>query len=144
MTFGDVYRQLSSFGHAATGRRVVKSAMTPLVTLTLIVTPTCIAGAYAFREKDALCLLLVIAGLLPPFVALLAYVFFALRDPDRLHSEDYRIKARVLQITEAKGGRLAINPVDLADIANPYPEVAAIEQKQQASPRTLNQGGKDG
>jgi hypothetical protein len=57
------------------------------------------------------------------------YVYFGIREPDRLQSEDYRVKSRVLQITESKGGKFAVNPVELVDIANPYPETNALTYK---------------
>jgi len=41
---------------------------------------------------------------LPVIVTIIAYFIFMFRDPDRLQSEDYRIRQRAIQLLYRKGG----------------------------------------
>ena len=46
-------------------------------------------------------------------------IVFSLADPDRLHTEDYHLRRQALEITDAKGKKFEVSPVDVAAIANP-------------------------
>ena len=56
-------------------------------------------------------------------------IFFSIADPDRLHTEDYHLRRQALEITDAKGKKFEVSPVDVAAIANPWPTKKAIAPK---------------
>lgn len=64
---------------------------------------------------------LFLGGFVPIVVALGVYIYFAIKDPDRLHSDDYQIRRSVLDMIDAKAGAFHVKDVELADIANPQP-----------------------
>jgi hypothetical protein len=126
------FSRLVGLRHAADERRIVKSAMTPLLWVCTIGTPSCLAAAFAFKDNPVISYLLVGVGILPILAALAAYGYFALREPDRLHSEDYRLRHQALQIAERKGGKIALSEIGLHDILNPFPHREALEHKAAA------------
>src|SRR5258708_38757398 len=104
------------------GRHTVKNAMTPFIWMVGVASPICFSAAWCFHSYEFFCGSLILAGIVPIFTACFAFLYFVIRDPDRLHSEDYRLRSRALEITESKGGKIAIAEVELVDIANPYPD----------------------
>jgi hypothetical protein len=68
-----------------------KNILTPIGALTFGIFSICIAGA-VIRWPSALSWVLISISLAPLIVSLWAYIFFAIRDPDRLQTEDYRIQ----------------------------------------------------
>jgi hypothetical protein len=69
--------------------------------------------------------LLICFAALPVIATLIAYVIFMFRDPDRLQSEEYRIRQRALQILYRKG-----RSADIVDVAN---QAARIESSHAGS-----------
>lgn len=60
---------------------------------------------YVADEVPAwLLVLLAVIATAPIFVTVAGVVYFMLTDPDKLQSEEYQIKARVLEYIEEKGG----------------------------------------
>ncbi len=64
----------------------VRSAVEPLLWAVAIATPTHWFAAYLFRDDVILKYVLVAAGALPVLAMLLSYLYFLVRDPDRLHT----------------------------------------------------------
>jgi hypothetical protein len=77
----------------------------------------------AFIGDQLIRLILLCFAAIPVVATLVAYVIFMFRDPDRLQSEEYRIRQRALQILYKKGGS-----TEIVDVAK---QVTRIE----ASPR---------
>lgn len=98
--------------------RVVRTAINPLLWLVGLTTPLAFVLA-ALVGDQVIRLLLICFAAVPVIVTLVAYVIFMLRDPDRLQSEEYRIRQRALQILYRKG-----QSADVVDVAN---QVARIE-----------------
>lgn len=114
---------------AATGHR--SSAMSPIIWLSAASFPTGTAAAVAmFSLSPPLAVAAFVIGSIPPVAGVGMYVYFGIVDRDRLHTEDYRLRTRIIDITEAKGGRVQIEPVDLPGIANPRSEPIAKALKQ--------------
>jgi hypothetical protein len=67
----------------------------------------------AFIGDQVIRILLICFAAIPVIVTLVAYVIFMFRDPDRLQSEEYRIRQRALQILYRKG-----KSADVVDVAN--------------------------
>jgi hypothetical protein len=102
--------------------RVVRTALNPLLWLVGLTTPAAFILT-AFIGDQLVRLILLCFAAIPVVATLVAYVIFMFRDPDRLQSEEYRIRQRALQILYKKGGS-----TEIVDVAN---QVTRIE----ASPR---------
>jgi hypothetical protein len=102
--------------------RVVRTALNPLLWLVGLTTPAAFILA-AFIGDQLIRLILLCFAAIPVVATLVAYVIFMFRDPDRLQSEEYRIRQRALQILYKKGGS-----TEIVDVAK---QVTRVE----ASPR---------
>lgn len=72
-----------------------KNILTPIGALASIIFPTCAAGA-AFTYPSQLSWVLLCIGCIPLAVAIWAYIYFVISDPDRLQTEDYRIQHQLV------------------------------------------------
>jgi hypothetical protein len=82
--------------------RVIRTAINPLLWLVGIVTPVTLVLAVAVGETWTRAALLSL-GAFPVVVTIVAYFVFMFRDPDRLQSEEYRLRQRALQMLYRKG-----------------------------------------
>jgi hypothetical protein len=82
---------VNGLAYAVADRFPKKSILTPIGALAIIIFGTCVGGAIA-RWPSSLSWALLAVGIVPVFTAIWAYIYFALRDPDRLQTEDYRIQ----------------------------------------------------
>src|SRR5260221_2875679 len=89
------------FDRAATVH--VRSVLSPILWLTAVVMPASFIAGWAAGFQTLLGVLLVILGAIPALAAVVAYMMFALRDPDRLQSEEYRLRQRAVQLLYKKG-----------------------------------------
>jgi hypothetical protein len=117
--------RLSQLSQEAALRLRVSSALNPLLWLCGIVTPICLVAGYFF--DDGLRTSIVWFGLSPIGLAGLCYVFLMIVEPDRLHSEDYQIRKKALELIEEKGTTIAIEATSVEAIANP--SVRALSNK---------------
>lgn len=62
---------------------------------------------------------LLVVGSTPILCACGAYVYWMLKAPDRLHSEDYQLRRQALQMIYEKGARAAILASSVVAITNP-------------------------
>ena len=69
---------------------------------------------------------LVTFAAIPVVMFCFSYLFFMFKDPDRLHSEDYQLRNRSLDLIESKGTPISYRPEDVISIANPYPNAPRI------------------
>src|SRR5262245_710299 len=98
MMVGDALRSIKS-----------KSAVQPLLWFTAIIALPCLYLAATAKKDDmelwTRVVLFAFAGV--AVLSLMAgYGYWSIIDPDRLHSEEYRLRSRVLDITESKGSRI--------------------------------------
>jgi ABC-type bacteriocin/lantibiotic exporter with double-glycine peptidase domain len=101
--------------------RVVRTAINPLLWLVGLTTPLAFI-LVVFIADQLIRLLLISFAAIPVIVTLVVYIIFMFRDPDRLQSEEYRIRQRALQLLYKKGGS-----TDIVDVAN---QTARIETSQ--------------
>lgn len=80
-------------------RLQVRSALNPLLWLCAICTPVTFGLAAFARGPIQLALLAI--GALPILCACSAYLYWMLKSPDRLHSEDYQLRRQALQMIYA-------------------------------------------
>jgi hypothetical protein len=92
--------------------RVVRTAINPLLWLVGLTTPLAFVLA-AIISDQVIRLAFIGFGALLVFATVVIYIIFMYRDPDRLQSEEYRIRQRALQILYRKGGS-----TEIVDIAN--------------------------
>lgn len=69
----------------------VKSAVNPALWYSATISPICFISAFAFRNHHEICLILILAGLISLTLPLIAYIYFMLKDPDKLQSEDFQL-----------------------------------------------------
>jgi hypothetical protein len=95
-----------------------KSILTPIGALTFGIAGICVLGAVRAWPSPLSWALLAIL-LAPLGVSLWAYVFFAIRDPDRLQTEDYRIQREYVARIGGPDGMKTISGDGAKLIANP-------------------------
>lgn len=112
-----LHRFTQSFTQAA-DRLYVRSALNPALWMCAIVTIAC--GVLAVRGPAALQTWFMVLASMPVAVACFGYLYFMFFDPKRLHSEDYQLRSRALDIIQEKdGGPITLLPVELEKITNP-------------------------
>jgi hypothetical protein len=98
-------------------RLQVRSALNPLLWLCAICTPT--TFALASFANGPMQLVLLAVGSLPVLCSCGAYIYWMLKSPDRLHSEDYQLRRQALQMIYEKGGRAPVLATSVIAITNP-------------------------
>ena|ERR1017187_6341330 len=78
----------------------VRSALNPMLWLTGIVSPLCLAVAYAFRDTQTISWVLIFAAIIPIVVTCLGFAYFAITKPEKLQSEEYQLRHETLQIIQ--------------------------------------------
>jgi hypothetical protein len=74
----------------AVARVTTRSALNPILWLAGIVSPLSLTLAAIWASDLALWFLVI--GALPVAVSIFAYIYFMIRDPDRLQSEEYNLE----------------------------------------------------
>lgn len=89
-----------------------------------------IIGAAALNVAEWLlivfCVILCVAFLLMVF----AYIYFSLKNPDYLRSEDYHLRKQSIELLGDKENLLPVDPKEIRSIANPYQEIQALEVRE--------------
>jgi len=113
---GKFFSEISKNAQTLTHKIHVRSALNPILWLTLITTPLCWGFAYLYPAFQSL---LIYAGLFPPGVAIIGFFYFMLCDSPKLQSEDYQIKHEALQMMQSKKGATEVDLEAVELIANP-------------------------
>jgi len=106
----------------------VRSALNPLLWLSVSVGVICFSFAYVFKDYEFVRNLLALFGCLPCGITCLVAVYFAIKRPEKLQSEDYQIKQQTLHVIEQKAGSIKLEP-------------AALESIIQAATHRIESGG---
>lgn len=126
---GAMWSSIGRFGQFAAGRLRVRSALNPILWLCAVAVPICFGGAYEFRDDIVIRDLLIVVGVFPVLVACWCSMYFALRKPEKLQSEDYQLRHESLQIIQQQGGEVHLTAASLEAIANP--SVHALEERRE-------------
>lgn len=106
----------------------VRNALNPLLWVIGLTTPLCLL-TIVLVSAEVIRLAVLGFAALPVIVALIAYILLLIRDPDRLQSEDYRLRQTALQIIRRKA-----SPVEIVDVGNETPRFdrrdRAIERRR--------------
>jgi len=110
----------------------VKSALNPALWLVAVTFGFGLVGLKYFAGDLMVKILLVSAVGLPILVSCIAFLYFVFRQPERLQSEEYQIKAETLRVLKTKGRKLqAIDARILQTINhNPQRELPPQEEEE--------------
>jgi ABC-type bacteriocin/lantibiotic exporter with double-glycine peptidase domain len=103
--------------------RVVRTAINPLLWLVGITTPLALVLAAIVGDQLARFILICFAAT-PVVVTLMVYIIFMFRDPDRLQSEEYRIRQSALKMLYKRGGS-----TEIVDVANQVPRIEVSQSR---------------
>jgi hypothetical protein len=106
----------------------VKTAVNPLLWLVGLTTPLSVLAAVLIDDRLVRLALLGFAGI-PIIVTLIAYFVFMFRDPDRLQSEEYRIRQRAIQLLYRIGGT-----AEIVDVATQKPRLEIEHKAEESEP----------
>jgi hypothetical protein len=95
----------------------VRSALNPMLWLSAVFLPFCFSSAYLFKDYDFLRTFLVLIGVCPGMVTCGIAIYFSIKKPENLKSEDYQLRQQTLQMIQK--GRIPIDATSLIAIANP-------------------------
>lgn len=110
------------------GRLRVRSALNPALWLCAIVTSPIVMVAL-FSNNVPIWIILIACA--PVALAVIGFIYFLLRDPDKLQSEDYQLRKRSLELIEEKGDLQPIVADTLVAIANPQKKLLASKDQEQ-------------
>lgn len=119
--------QLVGRSAAAAERLRVRSALNPVLWLCAIVTVPCVALA-AYSDDPPIWL--VALACVPVVLVSIGFVFLLFFDRGKLQSEDYQIRARLLELMQEKGELPDSARRVLGDII-PNPESRQLSQKSE-------------
>ncbi|PDS79165.1 hypothetical protein CO667_10130 [Rhizobium sp. L43] len=94
-----------------------KSILSPLLWIAVPSFAFTIIGAYLMPDMRTLLVYSAI-GLL--VYVLLAYMYFALREPDRLQSEEFRIDSRRIELLGQQGSDIPVLDLQAEQVKNTY------------------------
>jgi hypothetical protein len=97
---------------------VKRTALNPALWLVGIITPLSLVPAAVSGDQATRLVLLCFAAV-PVLFTIVVYLVFMFRDPDRLQSEEYRVRQQALRYLYKKGGS-----TEIVDVAS---QVARIE-----------------
>jgi hypothetical protein len=113
----DTFERLTKNAQDAASRLHVRSALNPLLWLCGICSP--ITLLLAFFSSGAPQVALLIIASVPIVCTCAAYFYFMVREPNRLHSEDYQLRQQALEMIYEKGARGGIYATSIIAITNP-------------------------
>jgi hypothetical protein len=100
--------------------RVVRTAINPLLWLTVITAPLALVLAVLVGESSARVFLFAFAVAIVT-ATFVAYFVILFRDPDRLQSEEYRLRQRALQMLYKQGAS-----AEIVDVAREIPRTESL------------------
>ncbi len=111
----------TQFVHSA-NRVYVRNVLNPLLWLCGIGCPLLFLTAREFRDVPWIRGTAFIIGVLLLLVTIAAFIYFAIRDPDRLQSEEYSLQIKRLQMMmQGKTEPILIDATSSPASANPVP-----------------------
>lgn len=102
-------------------RRIVRSALTPALWLCCFA-PVCWGFSYIFSFRprlEPLCIPLGVLGCVLVVPAIWGFVYFALKKPDKLQSEEYQLRQQVLAIIKKSAPEKIVDPGAMSGIVRP-------------------------
>jgi hypothetical protein len=114
----DLIERIVNLTRGAVQRLQVRSAMNPILWLVAITTPTGLGAVMLFRGDWILCIASLLVVVIPVLVACAIFIYFAMKQPDKLQSEEYQVTRQTLEIVQQKVEHLTIDPASLERLAD--------------------------
>lgn len=112
----ELFERLTHLAEHAIARLKVSSALNPCLWLIGIAIPF---GLFtAFFSTGLVQYVALLIAISPIILFFIAYVYFMLKNPDKLRSEEYELRKIALELIEEKGGSIAIAESSVEAIAN--------------------------
>jgi hypothetical protein len=129
----DLLHRLTQLAEHAIGTVKVRSALNPCLLLILVLAPLGL-GAAVLSDNLLIKIVSLSFVAVPILLFVFAYVFFMIKSPDKLRSEEFELRRLALSVIEEKGGPIAIAEVSVEAIANPeYTEFPKLAQAGDAA-----------
>jgi hypothetical protein len=113
----EIFDRVTQMVGEAIGKVKISSALNSSLWLCAIITIPCLFSL-AFA-KEAFYTPIIILMFIPISLYGISHLYFMVKDPDKLRSEDYEIRKQALSLIQEKGGRIPIGETSVVDIANP-------------------------
>ena len=115
-------QRLTQFSQGAIPQLRVSSALNPCLWLAGSVTLPAVGGA-VYVGSGVVQIAMVLIAATPVALFAVAYLYFMVKDPNKLRSEDYELRKTALDMIQEKGGQLSPSDATSVEaIANPDPE----------------------
>ncbi len=113
------------------GKIHIRNALHPILWLCGIITiPVFFMTLYSATVLPTwLIIMLIILAYIPVLVAIFAFLYLLLVNPDKLQSEDYQIRKQSLELIQEKGHRFPVKPVSIEVIPNPEHSHSSSQQR---------------
>ena len=121
----EILQSLSS----AIGRIKIKSIVDNLIRFILL--QILFIGVAAFQNLPQWILIVLVLMVVLSFTLMgYLYIYFSIKNPDYLRSEDYHLRKQSMEILGDKDNYLPIDAKEIRGIANPYQEQLTIGVKE--------------
>ena len=125
----DWFEKLARLTQSAGARLVVRSALNPLLWLCAAFCPMCWAAAYLFRTDEFVVRFAMVLSAVPVVTTCALAVYFAVRRPERLQSEQFQLRQQTLQLLQEKGSRVPLTEPLLTKVMNPTDPSRADQER---------------
>src|SRR5258708_2346202 len=108
------------------GNRRAPCSLKPILWFCPSVSSICFGSAIALaheRGLQRLAAVVALVGILPILVACFTFLWFTLRRPEKLHSEQYELRDKALDLLDHKGSKVELTPASLTDLVGLTTEV---------------------
>lgn len=126
-----IVEKLTRTAEHAVGRLKVSTALNSVLWLCGIICPLGMLTACYVQGWVQIAILTL--TFLPILLFATGFLYFLLRDPDKLRSEDFEIRKQALELIEEKGGKIPMLETSVTDIANP--EYRALPESREGADR---------
>ncbi|HCJ7736025.1 TPA: hypothetical protein NV433_004448 [Citrobacter freundii] len=116
-----MFEQFGRLSQSAVKNLHIKSALNPILWLCAIAIPM-LAWVAIYFSKTPFYLVVYIMVFLISVLVLVAcgvFIYFAVKKPEKLQSEDYQLRHESIQWMQQKGGDLSFTPASVEQIINP-------------------------
>ena len=113
-----MFDHIISGAQSAAAKLRVRSALNPMLWLCAIVSIPSFALAYCLNGYNMGVVFLVV-GSAPVLTTIIGFLWFMVKSPEKLQSEEYQLRHEAFQLIRQKGTEFPVSPSSLAAIANP-------------------------